>query len=737
MIFTSVLGHLFHLNFVKKYRWEEIEPSSLFYEPVIRTISDETIKKNIENQVRYANKVVIWTDCDREGENIAKQIESVVLAIKSVEVFRARFSGISTYEIQKSYDDLKTINNAEADAVDARMELDLKIGSAFTIFQTLCLKNLFNSKKIVSFGPCQIPTLGFVVERYEAIENHVGEKYWSLKLHSTKTNTIDIFNWKRDRVFDYNCAVYFNNLLEDLPAIITKVEESPTTKLKPLPLRTVELQKICSSIFKVSSHKIMTIAEKLYNQGFISYPRTETDSFDTKFNFKNILENLKKDGSYLNAIENIQKDFKYPRKGKNNDMAHSPIYPLKGGSSLSGLERSIFDFISRRFLGGLCDDAKGLEKTYEATVGREVFIIKSHKILHKNYLNVYTYDTWAEKEVNDYVLGEQLKSRLEMDEHETEPPPFLTESDLIALMDKNGIGTDATIHEHIQKIQEREYARKEGGFIIPEKFGIALIRGYKNLNLDFSGPVLRKDLEIKLKEVCNSNLEKNQLVNEEIRTYHKLYDILKQNQGKFYDFISNYIKTSNRLIEKRLKRVGGGEDEGGNSGGGSGGGNNGGGSGGGVTLKRPYITKPTTKAPTTRPTTINSTTRPTTTRPTSKASTITTNPNTESTNREPKKRKPTEQIFNKENKDNKFYCNCGKPAIKSETKSGDNKGKMYYTCPEGVKKCGYFKWASEDGKCHCGFDPIELVSKTENNKGRRFLKCKKAYKPCKFFEWAD
>ncbi|EOB11830.1 DNA topoisomerase III [Nosema bombycis CQ1] len=62
---------------------------------------------------------------------------------------------------------------------------------------------------------------------------------------------------------------------------------------------------------------------------------------------------------------------------------------------------------------------------------------------------------------------------------------------------------------------------------------------------------------------------------------------------------------------------------------------------------------------------------------------------------------------------------------------------MYYTCSEGVKKCGYFKWALKDGKCHCGFDPIELVSKTENNKGRRFLKCKKAYKPCKFFEWAD
>ncbi|KAF9763260.1 DNA topoisomerase 3 [Nosema granulosis] len=729
MIFTSVLGHLFHLQFVKKYNWEQIEPDSLFYEDVVKTVTEEDVKKNIERQVNGADRVIVWTDCDREGENIAKQIETVVLGIKNVEVLRARFAGISRFEIQKAYDNLTTINNFEAEAVDSRMELDLRIGSTFTIFQTLCLKTIFDQKQIVSFGPCQIPTLGFVVERYEEIENHIEEKFWTLKLHSSKKDTgktmEDVFSWKRERVFDHNCVLHFYNLLSPLSAAITKKETKPTTKLKPLPLRTVELQKTCSSVFKISSHKIMEISEKLYNQGYISYPRTETDSFDDKFNFRNILDNLKQDPTYTASIEQIQSNFKYPRKGRNNDMAHSPIYPLKGGQSLSGLERSIYDFISRRFLGGLCEDAKGSETYYEATIGREVFSIKAHKIIQKNYLDVYTYDSWNENEIGDYVLGEKLVNILNIEEGRTEPPGFLTESDLISLMDKNGIGTDATIHEHIQKIQERKYAKKVGASIIPEKLGIALIRGYTSSNLEFSKPFLRKNLELKLKEVCDNKLTKRQLVQEEIKTYHRLYNILKNDKQRFFNYISTYINSSNEIIDNRTNTSRNTRS------------NN---------RTRNDSTRNDTRSnnSTSRNTRSNNRTQNDSTRNDTRSNNSTSR-NTRSNNRtqnDTQNNTSAENISNtirggQINGDKVVYCDCGNIAIKSETKNGDNQGKLFYICSAERTRCNFFKWASDPEKCFCGFDPILLVSKTESNNGRKFYKCKKAYKPCKFFKWGD
>ena len=80
-------------------------------------------------------------------------------------------------------------------------------------------------------------------------------------------------------------------------------------------------------------------------------------------------------------------------------MAHSPIYPLKGGGDLTGLDRKLYDFITRRFLGSLCADAKGLETYYELLINKEIFYIKGLKITERNYLDVYTFDKWNNKEI--------------------------------------------------------------------------------------------------------------------------------------------------------------------------------------------------------------------------------------------------------------------------------------------------------------------------------------------------
>jgi DNA topoisomerase III len=420
-IFTSVLGHVYNLNFIKKYSWEQIDPKILFYEPLVKNISDDFInlRKNIEEQVMKADKAIIWTDCDREGEHIALQISNIIKDKKKIIIKRARFSGISRTEIENALENLVDINIKEADAVDCRMEMDLRIGSSFTILQTLAIKELFNSKKIISFGPCQIPTLGFVVERYLQISNFKEENMYSLELIIDE----DKWTWKRANLFDKNCVAYFYNSLCRLTPSVVKKEVKSVVKMKPLPLRTVELQKLCSSIYKISSHKVMEISESLYNKGYISYPRTETDAFSANFNFNTILNKLSSDNSFSEIAQNISKNLKLPRSGRNNDLAHSPIYPLKHGNDLSGIDRSIYEFVARRFLGSLCEDAKGIETYYELMIGRECFYIKGLEITEKNYLNVYTYDKWNNKQINEYILNKKIGSfELNLVNGKTSPP---------------------------------------------------------------------------------------------------------------------------------------------------------------------------------------------------------------------------------------------------------------------------------------------------------------------------
>ncbi|KFM57980.1 DNA topoisomerase 3-alpha, partial [Stegodyphus mimosarum] len=105
------------------------------------------------------------------------------------------------------------------DAVNVRRELDLRIGAAFTRFQTLRLKKVFPDilgNQLISYGSCQFPTLGFVVERYKQVQAFIPEPFWKLKVTHKKDAVVTEFSWKRGRLFDHTaCLVLYQMCLEE------------------------------------------------------------------------------------------------------------------------------------------------------------------------------------------------------------------------------------------------------------------------------------------------------------------------------------------------------------------------------------------------------------------------------------------------------------------------------------------------------------------------------------------
>jgi DNA topoisomerase III len=152
--------------------------------------------------------------------------------------------------------------NASA-AVDARSELDLRIGAVFTRFQTLLLKKRFadlSEQKVISYGSCQFPTLGFVVERYLRAKDFVEEPFWKIDATLTRDGLNVKFNWQRGHLFDELLTrVIYEQCQDARIATITKVEAKPTSKWAPLPLTTIEMQKMGSRSLKISSDRIMTV----------------------------------------------------------------------------------------------------------------------------------------------------------------------------------------------------------------------------------------------------------------------------------------------------------------------------------------------------------------------------------------------------------------------------------------------------------------------------------------------
>ncbi|KAJ2140759.1 DNA topoisomerase 3-alpha [Coemansia sp. RSA 564] len=532
---TSVAGHVTELDFPQNARrWNACDPVYLFTSPVIETVEERTKKvaRNLELEARTATHLYIWTDCDREGEGIGYEIAEICRKINSrIVVRRAHFSSVLPQEIHNAMQQPRELDMRLVEAVRARTELDLRIGSALTRFQTLRLQSRFEAvqEKVVSYGPCQFPTLGFVVDQFLRVESFVPETFWYIFLEHVKSDGKAVFTWRRQRLFDQEaCFALYAPCVAAAHARVVSVRSRPQEKWRPLPLTTVELQKCCARFLRMSPDAIMSVAEGLYNQGFVSYPRTETDQFDPNMDLRGTVFKLTQYPPFAEYTQGlVNGGFKWPRKGRNNDKAHPPIHPVAAAPNLNGDPKRVYEFITQRFLACCSDNAKGHATEVEVQVARERFHTKGLMIIARNYLDIYPYDRWAESTVPVYSEGDVFEpTTLEMRNGTTTAPKLLSDADLVDAMEKNGIGTDATHADHIKKIIEREYVFKNPeGRLTPSTLGVGLVEGYDaiGLELSLSKPYLRREMERELRRICEGIKTKAEVVRESINLYRAVY----------------------------------------------------------------------------------------------------------------------------------------------------------------------------------------------------------------------
>ncbi|XP_076607612.1 LOW QUALITY PROTEIN: DNA topoisomerase 3-alpha [Chaetodon auriga] len=558
---TSVSGHLLALEFKAPFqKWHSCNPVLLFDAEVEKYCPDNMtqIKRTLEKEVRQCQALVIWTDCDREGENIGFEIIDVCKAVKpNLQVFRAKFSEITPNSIRRACETLTEPDANVSDAVDVRQELDLRIGASFTRFQTLRLQKIFPeslANQLISYGSCQFPTLGFVVERFKAIQAFIPETFYKIKvLHEVEEDTVE-FSWKRNRLFNHTaCLVLYQICMEDPIATITSVTSKPKSKWRPLPLDTVELEKLASRKLKISAKETMKTAEKLYTQGYISYPRTETNIFPPNLALGPLVEQQTQSPLWGTFAQRVldQPGGPNPRQGKKSDQAHPPIHPTKYSNTLQGNEGRLYEFIVRHFLACVSQDAMGQETVVDIDIAQEKFSTSGLMIIARNYLDVYPYDRWSTKLIPVYEQGSQFQpSAIEMVDGQTSPPQLLTEADLISLMEKHGIGTDATHAEHIETIKSRMYVGLTADQrFLPGELGMGLVEGYNSMGYEMSKPNLRAELEADLKLVSEGRKDKRSVLQHHIQKYKTVFIESARKAKKLDEALSPYLGAAQQIAE--------------------------------------------------------------------------------------------------------------------------------------------------------------------------------------------
>lgn len=206
--------------FLGKYNsWDKVDPVELYTCPTEKKEANSKLQipNLLAQEARGCSYLILWLDCDKEGENICFEVMNAVSKsisnVYSEQVtYRAKFSAITEKDIKYAMQNLIRPNENEAKCVDARQELDLRVGCAFTRFQTKYFQTRYGNLDcaLVSFGPCQTPTLGFCVQRQDEIKTFKAETYWYIQVHAGDPEFV--FEWSRGRVFKREIAslFYFN-----------------------------------------------------------------------------------------------------------------------------------------------------------------------------------------------------------------------------------------------------------------------------------------------------------------------------------------------------------------------------------------------------------------------------------------------------------------------------------------------------------------------------------------------
>lgn len=259
---TSVTGHVFSTDFPPKYQnWDTVDPMDLFQAPIIHTSENKGIVKHLEREAKGMDYLILWLDCDREGENICfevltcvqgamKQPQSFVSRGKLQQtIFRARFSAVTQKDIERAMQNLGIPNEHEALAVDARQELDLKVGVAFSRFQTRYFQGKYGNldSAIISYGPCQTPTLGFCVDRYDEIHSFKSRPFYCIDIVLEIRGRMLALSSDRGRILEKHvCDAITSSLGNEKELVCKDIKSTETRKTRPQPLNTVEMLKLAS-----------------------------------------------------------------------------------------------------------------------------------------------------------------------------------------------------------------------------------------------------------------------------------------------------------------------------------------------------------------------------------------------------------------------------------------------------------------------------------------------------------
>ncbi|MBH10444.1 MAG: DNA topoisomerase I [Candidatus Marinimicrobia bacterium] len=471
---------------------------------------------DLKKKAKHAPRVLIATDPDREGEAIASHIAKEVDQEK---IERVEFTEITKNGIATAMKDIRSINKNLVDAQTARRVIDRLVGYKVSpVLWATLQKNMNFIQGSLSAGRVQSAAVKLIIDRDRLRAKFLKTTYFDLQAilcnndektdfnafllridgkriassHDFESNTGKLKN--KDTILMTETQA--NEMIKELNTSswkVSNVKEKPRTSNPKPPFTTSTLQQEASRKLRMSTRKTMRNAQQLYENGFITYMRTDSthSSNEAISGSRQIISDLygnkylpEKENHYKTSVRNAQEAHEAIRP------AHRQFRSLDEVKSLLGKEPAkLYELIWKRTIASQMKPAKLKQTSVTIKNQKAEFRANGQVILFPGYMRIYVEgrdDPQAdlankEKILPSLVEGDSLNcKKLETQSHTTKPPARFTEASLVKNLESNGIGRPSTFSSILDTIVRRNYIERDKGKLSPTYLGLAVTQLLEN-----------------------------------------------------------------------------------------------------------------------------------------------------------------------------------------------------------------------------------------------------------------
>ncbi len=414
-----------------------------------------------------AESYISATDYDVEGSLIAYCILKYALNAKLEHARRVKFSTLSRQELEEAFlHPQPSLDFGLIEAGRTRHELDWLFGinTSRALMSALRAAGLFEK---LSAGRVQSPTLYELIKREAAINSFVPTPYFTIEALSEIDGGLFPAYYQLDKITTIREAARIVEECNGKFGFVSEIQVTERYVPPPAPFNLGALQREAYRHFHFPPSRTLRIAESLYLQALISYPRTDSQKLPASIGFNAILNGLARRREYAPLIAQLRTETTTlrPMQGASDDPAHPAIYPTGNIATgrLSNDESRLLDLIIHRFLAVFSTSYVKQQTQLTITVEKHLFHAYGSRLIEEGWLNYYHPYAIVEELSLPAVLKSQdvfMKS-VQYSEKFVQPPLRYNSSSLLRFMERQQIGTKATRADTIDTLLRRGYVKSE------------------------------------------------------------------------------------------------------------------------------------------------------------------------------------------------------------------------------------------------------------------------------------